>query len=73
MTLDINLFTPEVLATLEFRNNKINATNDTCVLLNYNNNNINSCTNCPFYCHPDECIIYVHQKLLAKHFPELLL
>lgn len=72
MTLDLSLFTPEVLATLELKNGKIRPTSDTCVLLN-SNDNVSSCTNCPFYRHAYKCIAYDHQELLAKHFPELLI
>ena len=72
MTLDLSLFTPEVLATLELKNGKIRPTSDTRVLLN-SNDNVISCTNCPFYRRIDRCIVYDHQELLAKHFPELLI
>ena len=72
MTLDLSLFTPEVLATLKLKNGKIEPTYDTCSLLN-SNDDVDSCINCPFYRHIDKCVVYEHQKLLAKHFPELLL
>ena len=72
MTLDLSLFTPEVLATLESKNGKIRPTSDTCSLLNPNAN-VSSCTDCPFYRHIDKCIVYDHHELLAKHFPELLI
>lgn len=73
MILDFSLFTPEVLATLELlKNGKIRPTHDTCSLLN-SNDNVISCTNCPFYHHIDRCIVYDHQESLAKHFPELFI
>ena len=47
MTPDINVFTPEVLATLANVNGHIVATNATCILLS-DSDNLSSCGDCPF-------------------------
>ena len=72
MISDLDLFTPEVLATLKLIEGKISATYDTCLLLD-SNEDISDCINCTFYRPPDECIVDDNQELLAKHFPELLI
>ena len=70
MTPDINVFTPEVLATLANVNGDIVATNATCTLLS-DSDNTDSCGDCPFNYTIEECIDKHYQILLAEHFPEL--
>ena len=69
MILDINVFTPEVLATLIYENGNIMTTEATCRLLG-DNDDLNGCGDCPFLLVAG-CIDEHYQILLAKHFPEL--
>ncbi len=71
MIPDINIFTPEVLATLANVNGDIVATSATCTLLS-DSDNADSCCGCPFnYTLIGGCIDKHYQVLLAEHFPEL--
>ena len=72
MTPDINVFTPEVLATLANVNGHIVATNATCILLS-DSDNLSSCGDCPFNFTTAGCIDKHYQILLAEHFPELFI
>ena len=66
----INIFTPEVLATLANVNGDIVATNATCILLS-DSDNLSSCGDCPINFTAVGCIDKHYQILLAEHFPEL--
>ena len=66
----INIFTPEVLATLANVDGYIVATNATCILLS-GSDNLSSCGDCPFDYATIGCIDKHYQILLAEHFPEL--
>ena len=70
MILDINVFTPEVLATLANVNGYIVATDATCILLS-NSDNLSSCGDCPFNFTIAGCIDKHYQTILTKHFPKL--
>ena len=70
MIPDINIFTPEVLATLANVNGDIVTTNATCILLS-DSDNLSSCGDCPFDFTIAGCINKHYQVLLAEHFPEL--
>ena len=70
MILDINVFTPEVLATLANVNGDIVATDATCILLS-DSDDLGGCGDCPFNFIIAGCIDNHYQTLLTKHFPEL--
>ena len=72
MILDINAFTPEVLATLANVDGDIVATNATCILLS-NSDSLGGCGDCPFDYVIIGCIDKHYQTLLTKHFPELFI
>ena len=70
MIPDINIFTPEVLATLANVNGDIVTTGATCILLS-DSDILSSCGDCPFNFIIAGCIDKHYQVLLAEHFPEL--
>ena len=68
MIPDINIFTPEVLATLANVNGYIVTTDATCILLSASDN-LGGCGGCPFNFTIAGCIDKHYQILLAEHFP----
>ena len=73
MTPDIDVFTPEVLATLVTNvKGNIITTDDTCTLLS-DSDDPYTCGDCPFNYTIIGCIDKHYQILLAEHFPELFI
>ena len=72
MTLDLSLFTPEVLATFACEDSNIVVTYDVCEL--FEQKGKSHCAACPLYdTDTGRCVDAYNQDFLVKHFPELLI